>query len=440
MSRQPRQNRDPIGLALSSMTRLASSPWLDRLGMRTPVEKAAYQGTKAGFRTLSLAAREVSRVSSWLPRNKLPNRQSQDLFDLSLDEDQTIIVDTLQRLAADVLRPAAAEADEAAAMPARVFEAANELGLALYAIPEPFGGVAEYQSPVNSVLIAEQLAYGDMGLALALLAPFGVAQAITQWGTGAQQSSFLPLFCEADAPIATIAVDEPTPLFDPRQLQTHARRSNDGFELTGSKSGVVLGEVSDLILVAAELEGLPRLFLVPGGVDGLHRTADPGMGLRAAQLARLDFDRVALPKEALLGDDTFDYDNFLDRASLMRCGLAIGTAQAVLDYVISYCNERTAFGEPISHRQSVAFMISNMAIETDSMRLLTWRAASRAESGMSWHREASLARLLCNEKAMETGTQGVQLLGGHGFVKEHPVERWYRDLRSVAVHFGGAHA
>ncbi|SDX07707.1 acyl-CoA dehydrogenase family protein [Marinobacter mobilis] len=432
--------RDPIGLALSTMTRLAASPWLDRLGVRTPVEKAAYQGTKAGFRTLSLAAREVSRVSGWMPRKQLPARSSQDLFDLSLDDDQKLIVETLSRLAMDTLRPAAAEADEACAMPAEVYEAATELGLTLYAVPEAFGGIAESQSPVTSVLIAEQLARGDMGMALGLLAPFGVAQAISQWGTGAQQSSYLPLFCDGDAPVATIAVDEPSPLFDPMQLQTRARRTGSGFELSGTKSAVVLGEVSDLILVAAVLEGTPRLFLVPGNSDGLQRSADLGMGLRAAQLTRLELNKVTVPNDALLGDDSFDYPGFLDRASLMRCGLAIGTAQAVLDYVIPYCNERTAFGEPISHRQSVAFMISNMAIETDSMRMLTWRAASRAETGQSWHREASLARLLCNEKAMETGTNGVQLLGGHGFVKEHPVERWYRDLRSVAVHFGGAHA
>jgi alkylation response protein AidB-like acyl-CoA dehydrogenase len=105
----------------------------------------------------------------------------------------------------------------------------------------------------------------------------------------------------------------------------------------------------------------------------------------------------------------------------------------VLDYVIEYANQRVAFGEPISHRQSVAFMIADMAIELVAMRLLTWRAASRAERGLSFHREAHLARLFCADKAMEIGTNGVQILGGHGFVKDHPVERWYRDLRAVGV-------
>ncbi|MDX1458159.1 MAG: acyl-CoA dehydrogenase family protein [Marinobacter sp.] len=432
--------RDPIGLALSAMNRLAASTWLDRLGMRSPVEKVAYQGTKAGFRTLAVASREYKRMTGWLPSKRLPNKTSRDLFDLNLDQDQQLIVDSLQRLARDSLRPAAASADEASAIPAEVFEEAAALGLSLYAIPEEFGGVAESESPVTSVLIAEQLAWGDMGLATALLAPFGFAQAITHWGTGDQQAQYLPAFCEEVPPVATIAIDEPRPLFDPMTLQTKATRTQQGYQLSGVKNGVVLGDVSELILVAAMLEGSPRLFVVPGEVKGLSKSTDPGMGLRAAQLTRLELDDVQLPTSALLGDDDFDYQAFLDRCALMRCGLATGTAQAMLDYVIPYCNERQAFGEPISHRQSVAFMISNMAIEIDSMRLMTWRAASRAETGLEWHREACLARTLCNEKAMEVGTNGVQLLGGHGFVKEHPVERWYRDLRSVSVHFGGAHA
>jgi alkylation response protein AidB-like acyl-CoA dehydrogenase len=110
--------------------------------------------------------------------------------------------------------------------------------------------------------------------------------------------------------------------------------------------------------------------------------------------------------------------------------MAVGTCEAVKAYCITYANERTAFGEPISHRQSVAFMIADMAIEIDAMRMLILNAASLAEAGQPFHREAYLARLLCAEKSMKIGTDGVQVLGGHGFTKEHPVERWYRDLRA----------
>jgi len=163
------------------------------------------------------------------------------------------------------------------------------------------------------------------------------------------------------------------------------------------------------------------------------------MGIRASGQRPLKLDNVRIPADNRLGNDDFDYRAFVDLGTLAWCAMAIGTSQAVLDYVGPYCNERTAFGEPISHRQSVAFMIADMAIELDAMRMLTYRAASRAEQGKSFQREAHLARTLVKDKAMKIGTDGVQLLGGHGFTKEYPVERWYRDLRAVGVAFGGLH-
>ncbi|PAV25693.1 alkylation response protein AidB-like acyl-CoA dehydrogenase [Tamilnaduibacter salinus] len=433
--------RDPIGLALNSMNRLAGSSWLDRLGIRRSVEWLAYSGTRTGFRTLSVAGKQFKRARNVLPRQRLPAKRPPDLFDLTLDDDQRMIVDTLAGFADDVIRPAAGDADEKGQLPESIRTQAMELGLTLYAVPAEFGGVAETRSPVTSALVAEELARGDLAIAAALLAPFSVAQSITRWGSAEQQSTYLPAFCDDEPPMATIALDEAQPLFDPAKPATTARRQGDGYVLTGEKTGVIMAASSDLFLVSARLDdGKPRLFLVPRGTEGLSYQDDPAMGLRAAQTARLRLKQVQVPSDALLGDDDFDFDAFLDYASILRCGLAVGTARAVQDYVIPYCNEREAFGEPISHRQSVAFMIANMAIETDSMRLMTWRAASRAEAGGPFSREARLARLLCNDKAMEIGTNGVQLLGGHGFVKEHPVERWYRDLRSIATQFGGAHA
>jgi alkylation response protein AidB-like acyl-CoA dehydrogenase len=143
---------------------------------------------------------------------------------------------------------------------------------------------------------------------------------------------------------------------------------------------------------------------------------------------------VRVPRGALLGGgDQAAYLDCVERARLAWCALSVGTAQAVLDYAIPYVNERTAFGEPISHRQAVAFAISDIAIELEGMRLATYRAASRADRGESFGREAAVARRLCAQKGMRIGSDGVQLLGGHGYVKEHPVERWYRDLRAAGV-------
>ena len=135
----------------------------------------------------------------------------------------------------------------------------------------------------------------------------------------------------------------------------------------------------------------------------------------------------------MLGERPFDLERFIDLSRLGICALAVGTCQAVLDYVTEYCNERVAFGEPITNRQSVAFMIADIAIELEAMRLMTWRAASRAEQGLPFHKEAYLAKVFCGEHAMKIGTDGVQLLGGHGFCREHPMEMWYRNLRAISL-------
>jgi alkylation response protein AidB-like acyl-CoA dehydrogenase len=127
------------------------------------------------------------------------------------------------------------------------------------------------------------------------------------------------------------------------------------------------------------------------------------------------------------------YLECVQRARIAWCALAVGAAQAVLDYAIPYVNERTAFGEPISNRQAVAFGVADIGIELEGMRLLTYRAAARADRGAEFAHEAALARRLCAEQGARIGSEGVQLLGGHGYVKEHPVERWYRDLRAVGL-------
>lgn len=156
------------------------------------------------------------------------------------------------------------------------------------------------------------------------------------------------------------------------------------------------------------------------------------MGLRAASLTRLKLDGVVVEESALLGSAD-DYREAVRLSRVAWAGLAVGTGKAVLDYVKEYVKTREAFGEPIAHRQSVAFMVANIAIELEGLRLVTLKAASRLEQGRDAAREVALARRLAADYGMKIGTDGVQLLGGHGFVKEHPVERWYRDLRAVAV-------
>ncbi|HEU5008069.1 MAG TPA: acyl-CoA dehydrogenase family protein, partial [Jatrophihabitantaceae bacterium] len=276
--------------------------------------------------------------------------------------------------------------------------------------------------------------HGDMGLAVACLAPAAVSTALTLWGDETQQAAYLPAFVGEQAPAAALTVLEPHVLFDPFALKTTAHRTSAGFKLHGVKSLVPRADTAELFIVAAQLEGKPALFLLESGTAGVTIESEPAMGLRAASMGRLILDGASVPPANLIGGGEADvYAECIRLARLGWASLALGTGKAVLDYVIPYVNERKAFGEPISHRQAVAFMVANIGIELEGARLVTLRAASRAEQGKPFARETALARKLTSEYGMQIGSNGVQLLGGHGYVKEHPVERWYRDLRAAGV-------
>jgi alkylation response protein AidB-like acyl-CoA dehydrogenase len=302
-------------------------------------------------------------------------------------------------------------------------------------VPAELDGVMEEQSAVGSVLIGEALAHGDMGIAYAALAPGAVATAIGHWGTAEQQSTYLPAFTGEDTPTAALAILEPRPLFNPLELETKARRDGEDWVLDGTKSLLARAAECELFVVAADAEGVgPALFVVESGGEGQSIEDEPAMGLRPAATGRLVLEGARVPAAALMADgEPGAYAECVQRARIAWCALAVGTSQAVLDYVIPYVNDRTAFGEPISNRQAVAFAVSDIGIESDGMRLVTYRAASRADQGKDFGHEAALARRLSAAKAMKIGSDGVQLLGGHGYVKDHPVERWYRDLRAAGV-------
>ncbi len=430
--------RDVIGTAMRVLTTITGSDLAEKYGIRETVDRVAYEGTKTGFRTLGAANRVFDKVSGGGKPARLPSA-TRSGFDVTPTDEQQMIVETVREFAAEILRPAAAEADTAAAAPADLLGRAAELGVTMISVPDSEGGVAEERGAVTNVLVAEALAHGDMGLALPVLAPSGVATALTQWGTEAQQKTYLPAFVSEHVPAAAVVVAEPRPLFDPFALQTTAVRSPGGFRLNGVKGMVPAAASAELFVVAAELDGRPAFFLVESDTTGLVVEADPSMGLRAAGLGRLILEDVVVPQDALLGgaaDAATRAQQYSDAIALSRLGwsaLAVGAGQAVLDYVTPYVNEREAFGEPISHRQAVAFMVADIAIELDGLRLVTYRGASRADQGLAFNREAALARKLAADKGMRFGLDGVQLLGGHGYTKEHPVERWYRDLRAIGV-------
>jgi alkylation response protein AidB-like acyl-CoA dehydrogenase len=426
------EKRDPIGLAVAALNRLASSDLLDSLGLRKASERGLYRVTSAGFRTAGNMGRTFSRAGRATQGNRVPAATNKGLFDLTPGEDEQMLADVTGEFAQEVLRPAASAANETCAAPEELLKASLEIGLPILGVPEELGGIATERSAMAGTLVHEALGKGDMGLAVAALAPGAVATALSLWGTDEQQSTYLPAFTGDEVPAAALALSEPTALFDPTVPATRAERRGDGYVLNGVKSGVVRGADAELFIVGAELDGAPQLFIVESSTEGITIESDPSMGLRAASLSRLVLKDVAVEKIALLGDAS-DFRECVRFSRLAWCALAVGTGQAVLDYVTPYVKERVAFGEPIAHRQSVAFMVANIAIELQGMRLVTYKAASRVAQGKPAEREIALARRLCAERGMQIGLDGVQLLGGHGFVKEHPVERWYRDLRAIGL-------
>ena len=437
---QFRGKRTPIDLGMGLLSPLLGQEFLDRHKLRDPLNRALKFGVKHGFSAAGASTRQFKKIQGLgKPATRLaPN--TADYFDLTPDDDQRMIVETVKQFAEEILRPAARDADDAATYPADLMARAAELGVTALTVPEDFDGIAEQRTTVTNALVAEALSYGDMGLALPILAPGGVASALTYWGTADQQATYLKEFAGENVPQACLAIAEPHPLFDPTMLKTTAVRTPSGYRLDGVKSLVPAAADAELFVIAAQLNGKPALFIVEADTVGLTVKADRSMGLRAAALGRIELDKVSVPLSARLGgNDAADSDyarDYSEAIALSRLGwaaLAVGTSHAVLDYVIPYVKEREAFGEPIARRQAVAFMCANIAIELDGLRLITWRGAARADQGLPFAREAALAKKMGTDKGMQIGLDGVQLLGGHGFTKEHPVERWYRDLRAIGI-------
>ncbi|WP_448852767.1 acyl-CoA dehydrogenase family protein [Corynebacterium sp. 335C] len=438
---------DATGVAMRFLTTIAGSDFAEKYNLQPKIDRVVYESTKTGFKTLGAANRQFKKVKgsgkparpaaeAQAAAEQAPEEQkTKKLFDLTPTEDQQMIVETVKDFAESRLRDVAADCDAKAAPPETLLGESSELGVTLINVPEEYEGIATGADVTTNALVAEALAYGDMGLAVPVLAPAGVAATLTAHGSDAQQKTYLPSFAGENVPAAAVVISEPRPLFDARKLETKAVKEGSDLVLNGVKSFVPNAGAAEVFIVGAELEGKPVLVIVESDTEGLHVEADPSMGLRAAAMGRLHLKDVRVPADNVVGEEDASeaYLDVVRRARLGWAALACGTGQAVLDYVIPYVNEREAFGEPISHRQAVAFMVADIKIELDGLRMLTLRGAARADQGLSFAREAGLAKRFAVDKGMKIGSDGVQLLGGHGFTKEHPVERWYRDLRGVGV-------
>jgi len=212
-----------MGLGLRTLNRLAGSELLDRTRLRGPLQRALFGGTRGGFRTVGAANRTFTAASRLARPARQARARTSELFDIALDEEQQMLRDAVAAFAAEQVRPAALAADGACGTPAELLAQALELGVSMLGVPEELGGVMAEQSAVTGVVIAEALAHGDMGIALAALAPGAVATALGLWGDAEQQATYLPAFTSESVPAAALALLEPRALFNPLTLTTKPR-------------------------------------------------------------------------------------------------------------------------------------------------------------------------------------------------------------------------
>jgi alkylation response protein AidB-like acyl-CoA dehydrogenase len=353
-------------------------------------------------------------------------------------EEQTMLVDAAQRYAVSNLRPAAHDADEEEALPLPLIEKGWELGLLQASIPEDFGGFGQ-RSALSGVLAAEELAYGDMSAALAVMLPSTFAMPILVAGTDEQKMRWLPGIAATGWQPFTAAWVEHQFDFTPLELTTRAEADGDRFVLTGSKTYVPFADQAPALLVFAQTEDAVAAFVVEAGAQGLAiGKRRPVMGLGAIPLHDLTLDNVVLEARARVGDSVESMAPVLAASQVAVAAMGVGLSRAAYEYALDYAKERVSFGEPIAHKQSIAFMLAEMATEIEAIRLLVWEAAWLLDSRRDSAKSAYLALVGAGDMAMMVTDHAVQILGGHGYIREHPVERWMRNARGLPAFVGMA--
>jgi len=359
-------------------------------------------------------------------------------------DDQKMIQDMARDFAVNEIRPKAHDCDENDAIPESVLQAGWDLGMVNAVIPAPYGGSGMERSAVTGALMCEELAWGDLSIAKALLAPALFAYPVMEFGTEKQKQKYLPRFCEQKFLRATGAVVEPAFDFDLSALKTRAEKKGAGYVLNGHKCLVPLGLSSELYMVWAALDGKPGYenvagFIVEKGAAGLKLLErEKNMGLKALETAELKLENLEVPAENQLGGDQgCDFGRIASFSRVALAAMAAGVGRASMEYARQYAKDRVAFGEPIAHRQAIAFMLAEMAWEIDASRLMAWEAAWELDvKKPEAFKEAFLAKLYADQAVVFVTDCGVQILGGHGYIREHPVELWLRNGRGFATFEG----
>lgn len=353
------------------------------------------------------------------------------MIDFEPSEEQALIIETVRQFAENEIRPRCREADESGVPPQGVVEAAHELGLVANALPEAQGGGGE-RSAMTGVLIAEELAWGDLAIALAILSPGLLGFPLADFGSESQRNELLPTLLDGGFVPGSLAIVEPRFDFDVYHPHTTAKQDGDEILLDGIKCQVPWLEGGRHVLViATEGNGLAA-FVVPREIAGLSAEPESMMGLGGLPTAELTLSGVRIPATARLEADDADIRGLINRGRIALAAAGVGTARASFEVSRDYAKERKTFGQPIATRQAIAFKLADMAIEIDGARLLVWEAAAALDRGEDATRLARLAYDQITRVALQVTDGAVQVFGGHGYIRDYLPELHLRNVAGFA--------
>ncbi|MBU1669693.1 MAG: acyl-CoA dehydrogenase family protein [Actinobacteria bacterium] len=359
-------------------------------------------------------------------------------FDLS--EEQALVKETIAGFANDMMDPLSRECDESGEVSGDLVKTGWELEIIPSCVPEEYGGFGEGASALTGAIAYEELAHGDLSTALHIVSPTVMAYTVLLYGTDEQKKMYLPVACgEAFTPAAAALV-EPRYAFCPSQLTTSAVRDGEEYILNGSKCLVPLaGEADNLLVFASTNPGMGfagvDAFIVPKGAEGVSvGERELNMGLKALATYEVGFKDAKVPLANKVGGDRgIDFMDLISRSRLALAAMAIGMMRRAAEHSRDYAKERIAFGDPIGSRQAIAFMVAEMFMETDASRMLLWEAAWKCDKGEDFAKDAAMAKNYAAEKCMKVCDGAVQVMGGHGYVRDNMPELWFRNARAFSA-------
>ena len=347
--------------------------------------------------------------------------------------------------AANEIRPVSLAVDEAdTEVPWEVWNRAAAIGLTSFMLPEALGG-GGMTDCLTGCIVQEELSHACSGIGNLITSNGFFAEPVLVLGDAGQQRRWIEPLTGDRPPLTALATTEPDAGSDAASIRTAARRDGDGYVVSGQKSWISNGGVADTCVVFATVEpgsghrGVTAFVLESGDEGFGWGLPMRKMGQRAIVNTELFLDDVRVPADRRLGDEGDGFRGLMqtfDRSRVTLGASATGLARAALEYATQYARERVQFGKPIAEHQAVSFRLADMALRVDASRLLVWRAAMLIDAGERATTEAAMAKLHASETAMWCTWAALQTLGGWGYSREHPVEKWMRDAKLEEIEEG----